>query len=233
MKNYNFLLKLQYSFLKKHIFSSLENISDTRESIKDSLGIYILEQISPKKLIKSFTSGVSKGFYIFFYSSNKNISYRKLKLINEIANIYGIHLILFLKNVALSIFNNKVNLITIEKTLANRIFTINSYKISFVLPQELANPAVAMTLNIQRIDVVFIRSSSYYEMQDFSNNILAYALTDKNIFAPTILDKHKAFLKEKNLLWLNMKDLKIIKNNYLENNSSDLLRIKNKLDLLR
>jgi hypothetical protein len=232
MKKNKLFLKIQYILLKKSIFNSLESIYDARPNIKDSLGIYILDQLTPKKLIKSFTSGVSKGFYIFFYPSNKNISYRKLTLINELTNIYGVHLILFLKDVALSIYNNNITVINTEKKLANRIFTINSYKISFVLPQELTNPAVVMTLKIQGIDVVFSKSTSYYEVQDFSNNILAYILTDKNIFIPSIIDKNKAFLKDKNLIWLNLKYLKTLKNNYLENNYTDLQRIKIKLDLI-
>jgi len=200
---------------------------------KNSLGIYIIKKLTPKSIIKQFAEGINQGFYIFSFSSNKNIHYRKLHLISEIVNIYGIHLILFLKNDILKLFNNQVIFINQERSLTHRLFSINSYKISFILPEEMTNPAVITTLKIQEVDLVFSKSSMNDNNQDLANNLIAYVVNDQKIFSPSILEKDKTFLKERGKIWLNLRYLKSIKDNYLEKNYNDLQRIKTKIDLIQ
>jgi hypothetical protein len=154
-------------------------------------------------------------------------------LISEIVNIYGIHLILFLKNDILKLFNNQVIFINQERSLTHRLFSINSYKISFILPEEMINPAVITTLKIQEVDLVFSKSPVAGNNQDLANNLLAYVLTDQKIFSPSILEEDRTSLKEREKIWLNLSYLKAIKDNYLEKNYNDLQRIKTKIDLIQ
>lgn len=234
MRVHDLFLKLHYNFLKKEIFESLKIINGEPKSYnRDSLGIYVIKKLTPKNIIKYFTDGINQGFYIFLFSSNKNIPYRKLNVISEVANIYGIHLILFLKNDILKLFNNQVVLINQERSLTHRLFSINSYKISFVFPEEVTNPAAITTLKIQEVDLVFSKSSMNDNNQDLANNLIAYVLSDQKIFSPSILEKDKTFLKERGKIWLNLRYLKSIKDNYLEKNYSDLQRIKTKIDLIQ
>jgi len=233
MRSQHLFLKLHYNFLKKELFESLKTIKEEYKSYnKNSFGIYVIKKLTPKSLIKQFVDGINQGLYIFIFSSNKNIPYRKLHLISEIVNIYGIHLILFLKNDILKLFNNQVILINQERSLTPRLFSINSYKISFVLPEEITNPAVITTLKIQEVDLIFSKSSVVGNNQDLANNLVAYVLTDQKIFSPSILEEDKTSLKERGKIWLNLGYLKTIKDNYLEKNYSDLLRIKTKIDLI-
>lgn len=233
MRSQHLFLKLHYNFLKKELFESLKTINEEPKSYnKNSLGIYVIKKLTPKSIIKQFVDGINQGFYIFIFSSNKNIPYRKLHLISEIVNIYGIHLILFLKNDILKLFNNQLILINQERSLTHRLFSINSYKISFVLPEEITNPAVITTLKIQEVDLVFSKSSVVGNNQDLANNLVAYVLTDQKIFSPSILEEDKTSLKEKGKIWLNLGYLKTIKDNYLEKNYGDLQRIKTKIDLI-
>jgi hypothetical protein len=234
MRSQHLFLKLHYNFLKKELFESLKTIKEEYKSYnKNSLGIYVIKKLTPKSIIKYFADGINQGFYIFIFSSNKNIPYRKLHLISEIVNIYGIHLILFLKNDILKLFNNQLILINQERSLTHRLFSINSYKISFVLPEEITNPAVITTLKIQEVDLVFSKSSVVGNNQDLANNLVAYVLTDQKIFSPSILEEDKTSLKERGKIWLNLGYLKTIKDNYLEKNYSDLQRIKTKIDLIQ
>jgi len=233
MRAQDLFLKLHYNFLKKELFDSLKTIKEEYKSYnKNSLGIYVIKKLTPKSIIKQFVDGINQGFYIFIFSSNKNIPYRKLHLISEIVNIYGIHLILFLKNDILKLFNNQLILINQERSLTHRLFSINSYKISFVLPEEITNPAVITTLKIQEVDLVFSKSSVVGKNQDLANNLVAYVLTDQKIFSPSILEEDKTSLKERGKIWLNLGYLKTIKDNYLEKNYGDLQRIKTKIDLI-
>ncbi len=234
MRTRDLFLKLHYNFLKKELFESLKTINEEPKSYnKNSIGVYIIKKLSSKNIIKQLADGINQGFYIFFFSSNKNIPYRKLHLISEIVNIYGIHLILFLKNDILKLFNNQVIFINQEKSLTHRLFSINSYKISFILPEEMRNPAVITTLKIQEVDLVFSKSSVVGNNQDLANNLLAYVLTDQKIFSPSILEEDKTSLKERGKIWLNLSYLKTIKDNYLEKNYNDLQRIKTKIDLIQ
>ncbi|MDK2907117.1 hypothetical protein [Petrotoga halophila] len=234
MRTRDLFLKLHYNFLKKELFESLNTINEEPKSYnKNSLGIYIIKKLSSKNIIKQLADGINQGFYLFSFSSNKNIPYRKLHLISEIVNIYGIHLILFLKNDILKLFNNQLILINQERSLTHRLFSINSYRISFVLPEEVTNPAVIATLKIQEVDLVFSKSSVAGNNQDLANNLLAYVLTDQKIFSPSILEEDKTSLKERGKIWLNLGYLKTIKDNYLEKNYSDLQRIKTKIDLIQ
>ncbi|POZ92879.1 hypothetical protein [Petrotoga halophila] len=233
MRSQHLFLKLHYNFLKKELFESLKIINGEPKSYnRDSLGIYVIKKLTPKNIIKYFTDGINQGFYIFLFSSNKNIPYRKLQLISEVVNIYGIHLILFLKNDILKLFNNQVILINQERNLTQRLFSINSYKISFVFPEEVTNPAAITTLKIQEVDLVFSKSPINDNNQDLANNLIAYVVNDQKIFSPSILEKDKTFLKERGKIWLNLRYLKSIKDNYLEKNYSDLQRIKTKIDLI-
>ncbi|RLL82115.1 hypothetical protein CN13_04410 [Petrotoga sp. HKA.pet.4.5] len=233
MRSQHLFLKLRYNFLKKELFESLKMIEEPKSYNKNSLGIYVIKKLKPKSIIKQLAEGINQGFYIFFFSSNKNIHYRKLHLISEIVNIYGIHLILFLKNDILKLFNNQVIFINQERSLTHRLFSINSYKISFILPEEMINPAVITTLKIQEVDLVFSKSPVAGNNQDLANNLLAYVLTDQKIFSPSILEEDKTSLKERGKIWLNLGYLKTIKDNYLEKNYNDLQRIKTKIDLIQ
>ncbi|PNR93130.1 hypothetical protein HWHPT5561_04880 [Petrotoga sp. HWH.PT.55.6.1] len=234
MRSQDLFLKLHYNFLKKELFESLKTINEEPKSYnKNSLGIYVIKKLAPKSIIKYFADGINQGFYIFFFSSNKNIPYRKLHLISEVVNIYGIHLILFLKNDILKLFNNQVIFINQERSLTHRLFSINSYKISFILPEEMINPAVITTLKIQEVDLVFSKSPVAGNNQDLANNLLAYVLTDQKIFSPSILEEDRTSLKEREKIWLNLSYLKAIKDNYLEKNYNDLQRIKTKIDLIQ
>ncbi|PNR97226.1 hypothetical protein [Petrotoga sp. 9PWA.NaAc.5.4] len=232
MKSNQFFLKLHYIKLKSTIFQSLKKINDTRINDKDTIGIYAINNLSPIKLIKSFAEGINEGFYVFLYSTNNKIHRKKLTLINELTNIYGVFLIIFEKNNIIKLFNNNCNYINLEKSLKNRVFSINSNKISFLLPEELANPAVLMTLKMQEIDIIFVNSYSNFFNQDVSNILLSYVITDKNIYTPAIFDEKIVVKADKNKIILNMGHLKTIKNNYLETNYNDLNQIKSKINLI-
>jgi len=55
-------------------------------------------------------------------------------------------------------------------------------------------------------------------------------ITDKNVYVPDLFEKNMVMEKTKDMIKLNLKYLKSIKNNYLETNYKDLTLIKAKLD---
>ena len=116
-----------------------------------------------------------------------------------------------------------------QTSLKDRIFSISSSKITFLFPEEVNNPAVTMTLKMQNIDIIFSTNISSYFNQDLSNNLIAYMITDKNVYVPDLFEKY-GYGKDKDMIKLNLKYLKSIKNNYLETNYKDLTLIKAKLD---
>jgi hypothetical protein len=117
-----------------------------------------------------------------------------------------------------------------QTSLKDRIFSISSSKITFLFPEEVNNPAVTMTLKMQNIDIIFSTNISSYFNQDLSNNLIAYVITDKNVYVPDLFEKNMVMEKTKDMIKLNLKYLKSIKNNYLETNYKDLTLIKAKLD---
>ena len=77
-----------------------------------------------------------------------------------------------------------------QTSLKDRIFSISSSKITFLFPEEVNNPAVTMTLKMQNIDIIFSTNISSYFNQDLSNNLIAYVITDKNVYVPDLLKKY-------------------------------------------
>jgi hypothetical protein len=225
-----FLLKSYYWIFKKDIFSSLEALKGHKRITKDILGIYITSNLNFRSLIKSFAKGIGEGFYVFFYFTSRQIPKQKIKLIKELTNIYGIHFIIFSKNCILRMFDNRCFYMDSQTSLKDRIFSISSSKITFLFPEEVNNPAVTMTLKMQNIDIIFSTNISSYFNQDLSNNLIAYVITDKNVYVPDLFEKNMVMEKTKDMIKLNLKYLKSIKNNYLETNYKDLTLIKAKLD---
>ncbi|HOB16802.1 MAG TPA: hypothetical protein PK894_01510 [Defluviitoga sp.] len=227
------LSKFHYWVYKKDIFSSLEALRGHKRISKDILGIYMIQNLNLKSMIKSFTKGLGEGFYVFFYFTPRKILKHKIKTITEVTNIYGVHFILFSKNSVLRIFDNECYYIDSHTPLKERIFSISSSKISFLLPEEINNPAVIMTLKMQDIDVVFSANISSYFNQDLSNNLIAYVITNKNIYVPDLFEKNVVLEKTNEKIKLDLKYLKSIRNNYLETNYKDLTLIKSKLDSIQ
>jgi hypothetical protein len=228
-----FLLKIYYWVFKKDILSSLDTLKNHKRITKDILGTYIIPNLNFRSLIKSFTKGIGEGFYVFFYFTPRQISRQKVDLIKELANIYGIHFIIFNKKCILRVFDNHCYYIDSLTPLKERIFSISSSKITFLFPEEVTNPAVIMTLKMQNIDIIFIANISSYFNQDLSNNLIAYVINDKNIYVPELFEKNVVLEKTQDMIKLDLKYLKSIKNNYLETNYKDLNLIKAKLDSLQ
>lgn len=228
-----FLLKIYYWVFKKDILSSLDTLKNHKRITKDILGTYIIPNLNFRSLIKSFTKGIGEGFYVFFYFTPRQISRQKVDLIKELANIYGIHLIIFNKKCILRVFDNHCYYIDSLTPLKERIFSISSSKITFLFPEEVTNPAVIMTLKMQNIDIIFSANISSYFNQDLSNNLIAYVINDKNIYVPELFEQNVVLEKTQDMIKLDLKYLKSIKNNYLETNYKDLNLIKAKLDSLQ
>ncbi len=54
-----------------------------------------------------------------------------------------------------------------------------------------------MTLKMQNIDIIFSTNISSYFNQDLSNNLIAYVITDKNVYVPDLFEKKYGYGKDK------------------------------------